>query len=186
MNPQIRRAEPSDRPEWLRLRRSLWPDCPEEDHQKEITGYLAGGGQVVFVAVRPTGGLCGFVEASLRSQAEDCQSSPVGYVEGWYVDPHVRNQGIGGLLLAAAESWTVAQGCREMASDAELGNETSRKAHLGLGYEETSRLVHFRKPLPVTNSTRNALQPDARSLRLVTVPGRFAVCRLAPDEPVPA
>ena len=89
-------------------------------------------------------------------------------------------------MLAAVESWAVAQGCREMASDAELANETSRKAHLGLGYEETSRLVHFRKPLPVTASARDELQPDARSLRLLTLPGRFAVCRLAPDEPVPA
>jgi hypothetical protein len=34
-----------------------------------------------------------------------------------------------------------------MASDAEIGNELSLKAHQGLGYEETSRLVHLRKEL---------------------------------------
>jgi hypothetical protein len=151
-----------------------------------MNDYLASGRNAAFVAVRPTGGLCGFVETSLRSQAEDCQSSPVGYVEGWYVDPDVRKRGIGGSLLAVAESWAVGHGCREMASDTEFANEISRKAHLGLGYEETSRLVHFRKPLPETASPRDTHQPDARSLRLVTVPGRFAVCRLAPDEPLPA
>jgi hypothetical protein len=34
-----------------------------------------------------------------------------------------------------------------MASDAEIGNDLSLAAHLNLGYNETSRLVHLRKEL---------------------------------------
>jgi hypothetical protein len=34
-----------------------------------------------------------------------------------------------------------------MASDAELGNDSSLAIHLNLGYKETSRLVHLRKEL---------------------------------------
>ena len=42
--------------------------------------------------------------------AHGCQSSPVGYIEAWYVDPDVRRQGYGHALLAAAEGWAVEQG----------------------------------------------------------------------------
>jgi prepilin-type N-terminal cleavage/methylation domain-containing protein len=38
-------------------------------------------------------------------------------------------------------------GCTEMASDSEIGNDLSLRAHQSLGYEETSRLIHLRKDL---------------------------------------
>jgi hypothetical protein len=34
-----------------------------------------------------------------------------------------------------------------MASDAEVENAVSRRAHAALGYHEVIRLAHFRKPL---------------------------------------
>lgn len=100
-----------------------------------------------FVAIRPEGGLCGFLEASVRPFAEGCDSRPVGYVEGWYVDREVRRQGIGGELVGAAEAWAIVQGCREMASDCVIGNEISLLAHLALGYTEAERLIHLKKSL---------------------------------------
>jgi aminoglycoside 6'-N-acetyltransferase I len=102
----------------------------------------------VFVAERAEGGLCGFVETSVRPWADGCSHRPVGYVEGWYVDHDTRRQGIGRALIKAAESWARGKGCREMASDAELWNTLSHQAHTALGYEETARLVLFRKDLP--------------------------------------
>jgi len=71
----------------------------------------------------------------------------VGYLEGWYVEPELRRMGIGRSLVAAAEKWARERQCVEMASDAEVGNESSVAAHLRLGYEETARLVHLRKDL---------------------------------------
>lgn len=56
------------------------------------------------------------------------QHAPVGYVEAWYVDPDVRRTGYGRALLAAAEAWALRRGCREMASDAQLGNAVSHAA----------------------------------------------------------
>jgi aminoglycoside 6'-N-acetyltransferase I len=93
------------------------------------------------------GGLCGFVEASVRPWAVNCEAMPVGYLESWYVDPDRRRQGVGRALVEAAEGWARAHGCRQMASDAELANLLSHQAHARLGYEETARLVLFKKDL---------------------------------------
>src|SRR5690606_28928841 len=63
-----------------------------------------------------------------------CVGSPVGYIEGWYVLPAWRRQGVGAMLVEAAERWAAEQGCAEMASDIELDNAASLKAHMALGF----------------------------------------------------
>jgi aminoglycoside 6'-N-acetyltransferase I len=103
--------------------------------------------QFVIVADAGDKKLAGFLEASIRPFVEDCESDNVGYLEGWFVDPEFRRRGLGRALVAAAETWARSRGASEMASDAEIGNEPSLKAHTRLGYEETSRLVHLRKEL---------------------------------------
>jgi aminoglycoside 6'-N-acetyltransferase I len=143
----VRSVRPEDRAEWLRMRRALWDDCPVEQQVGEMEEILGSGTEEVFVAERPGGGLCGFVEAAIRPWAIGCEARPVGYIEGWYVDPDMRRRGVGRALVEAAEAWTRSRGCRQMASDAELWNEVSHQAHGALGYEETARLVLFRKDL---------------------------------------
>ena len=71
----------------------------------------------------------------------------MGYIEAWYVDPHVRGQKLGRELAYAAERWAREKGCTEMASDTWLENEASIQAHLRMGYYEAERLVHFVKRL---------------------------------------
>jgi len=145
---QIRQALLEDKDEWLRMRRLLWPDTPDEEHLQEIEVYFqAGAVDAAFVALRPFGELAGFLEASLRKYADGCSTSPVGYIEGWYVDSDLRRQGVGSLLVAAAETWALSLGCSEMASDCLLDNHASLAAHLALGYEEAERLIHFRKSI---------------------------------------
>ena len=63
------------------------------------------------------------------------------------MDPEFRRVGVGGLLVGHAEQWAHLQGSKEMASDCELENDIGLKAHLGMGFEETSRLIHLRKRL---------------------------------------
>jgi aminoglycoside 6'-N-acetyltransferase I len=143
----IRGPRDDDRREWLRMRRALWEDYPEDEQEREAEGILKSDSDEVFFAERPEGGLCGFVETSIRSRADGCETTPVGYLEGWYVDPDVRRCGIGRALVEAAERWARSRGCRQMASDAELWNTVSHQAHGALGYDETSRLVLFKKDL---------------------------------------
>jgi aminoglycoside 6'-N-acetyltransferase I len=143
----VRGPGQDDRAEWLRMRRTLWEDRPDDQQVREIEEVLSNVSEAVFVAERPEGGLCGFVEASIRPWAEGCESRPVGYIEGWYVDPDMRRRGIGRALVEAVEAWARSKGCRQMASDAELWNIVSHQAHGALGFTETARLVLFKKDL---------------------------------------
>ena len=143
----IRRATSADKPEWLRMRLLLWPYGTAEGFSIDMDGLLADPLTPVFVAAHPGGGLGGFLEAGTRKYAEGCESSPVGYIEGWYVDEDLREQGFGAALVKAVEDWARSQGLTEMASDTWLENEASIQAHLNMGYEEAERLVHFAKRL---------------------------------------
>ena len=149
MANHVRPLADADHDEWLRQRLALWPDATPEDHRAEMAEYFSGPRPAaVLVCPRADGGLRGFVEVGIRDYAEGCDGDWIGYIEGWYVDPDSRHLGIGRALMAAAEAWAVAQGCREMASDAELANTGSQAAHGHLGYAEVGRSIHFRKVLP--------------------------------------
>jgi aminoglycoside 6'-N-acetyltransferase I len=147
MSHSIRRATYEDKPDWLRMRQGLWPDAPIEYLDFDMDDLLADPDYAVFVASGADGKLVAFIEAGLRDYGEGCETSPVGYIEAWYVDEHVRGQKLGKELVQAAEQWARAKGCSEMASDTWLENETSIAAHLKLGYQEAERLVHFVKRL---------------------------------------
>lgn len=149
---QVRRFRDDDVSEWLRLSQALDPATPREEHLADMRLIRARRDAAVFVVERPTGGLAGYVEIASRSYADGCATSPVGYVEAWYVDADVRRTGYGRALLAAAEEWARAQGYTEIASDALLENELSLYAHLGTGYRIVDRVVQFRKSLVADRS----------------------------------
>lgn len=146
--PQIiRRVTPADRTEWLRMRRLLWPTADPASMAAELDSIMNDPMTPVFVAVREGGGLCGLLEAGTRPYADGCDTTPVGYIEGWYVDEDVRGIGIGRALVAEAEDWARERGLHEMASDTAVTNTAGFKAHLSLGYKEMEHLIHFAKNL---------------------------------------
>ena len=144
---KVRAYRDSDWTEWLRMSVALFPQYTAEDLAAGMRTHRARSDADVFVAERDDGSIAGFVEVGAREYADGCETSPVGYVEAWYVDPDVRRSGYGRALLAAAEDWARERGYREMASDAQLGNDGSLTAHLRSGYQEVDRVVQFRKEL---------------------------------------
>lgn len=146
---QVRRATDADVEVWAGLRTALWPEEDATAHAAEIRDALMQPrGVVAFLAIAADGQACGFAEATLRHDyVNGTESSPVGFLEGWYVAPEARGNGAGRALVAAVEQWTREQGCSELASDALLDNEPSHRAHAACGFEETERVVYFRKRL---------------------------------------
>jgi len=144
---RIREFRDSDWDEWRRMGQALLPDEDHEDDEVEMRALLARADAAVFLAERPDGSVCGYVEVGMRGYADGCRSSPVPYIEAWYVDPDVRRRGYGRALLAAAEKWARGRGYTEIASDALLDNAVSLEAHTRSGYEVVERIVQFRKSL---------------------------------------
>jgi aminoglycoside 6'-N-acetyltransferase I len=147
MEITIRRATLEDKSDWLRMRLLLWIYSTAPEIEPELDTILTDPGQAVFIASAPDGRRVGFVEAATRNYGEGCKTSPVGYIEGWYVDEDLRGLGIGRRLVETAEEWARQKGYQEMASDTWLENDASIYAHLKMGYEEVERLVHFVKRL---------------------------------------
>ncbi|MBJ4145321.1 GNAT family N-acetyltransferase, partial [Escherichia coli] len=54
-------------------------------------------------------------------------------------------RGVAKQLIAAVQRWGTNKGCREMASDTSPENTISQKVHQALGFEETERVIFYRK-----------------------------------------
>ena len=149
MKPLIRPAQPADAQAWLELRRAFW-STENDDHEVEIASYFDGPpGEplAVLLAFDQTGNAIGLTELSIRPYAEGCATKRVAYLEGWYVAPTVRRQGVGRALVTASEEWGRSMGCSEFASDTQLDNEQSAIAHRALGFAEVGPIRCFRKDL---------------------------------------
>jgi aminoglycoside 6'-N-acetyltransferase I len=156
----IRKLRETDQPRWLELRRALWPDCPDGRHVLEMEQLLRSDGAILLAEERG-GQVVGFAELSIRKDhVEGTTSAPVPYLEGWYVMPAHRGMGIGRALIRHVEEWALAAGFSEIASDAELNNPDSIRAHAHLGFREVGRTVHFVRRLKPPSGTEPGNHED--------------------------
>lgn len=143
---EIRRPTAADGEIWLRMRNEFWPQCDLDQHRREMEVMLSRQDAAALLAFEGDKSL-GFIELTLRREAEGCQSSPIGYIEGWFVEEAARGTGVGKALIEAGERWAREHGCVEMASNTGIANEAGQKAHLALGFGVVDHLVHFRKEI---------------------------------------
>ena len=146
----VRPVTPSDAAGWIRLRRGLWPEESGTELDREVEGFFAGTlpePEAVLLAIAEGGEAVGVVELSIRPTAEGCRTNRIAYVEAWYVAPGARRAGAGRALIAAAEEWGRSRGCEEIASDTEIANEASARAHRAVGFEDAGVVRCFRKEL---------------------------------------
>ena len=148
----IRSATANDLDAITRLCVALWPDATADEHREHAAAIIVGPVPstlpLALLVAELDGHVVGFIEIGLRSHADGCDThTPVGFVEGWAVDPAHQRHAVGRALMVAAEHWARAAGARELASDTWLDNEPSQRAHEALGFEVVDRCVHYRKPL---------------------------------------
>ncbi len=148
---RIERATLADVDSVAALRHALWPDIPVGELFEEARGLIedqnANAAVLLAFADRQVVAI-GLAEVTLRRDyVNGCDSSPVAFLEGIYVAPAHRRQGIAQALVDAAIDWGRARGAMEFASDALLDNVGSHAFHVAIGFEETERVVYFRRAI---------------------------------------
>ena len=142
----VKPIQPRDESDWLELRVGLWPHRSAEEHLNEMKRHVSEPhrfGQ--FIVRNEQGAPLGFSEATVRTDyVNGTESSPVGFLEGMYVKPASRQEGVARVLVQAAMQWAKANGCSEFASDTSTENRISQAVHRRLGFIETERVVYFK------------------------------------------
>ena len=141
-------ATPQDSEEWLTLALALWPHEERSLLENFFHSRFTCDNYRTIFCRNDTGEPIAFVDLSIRHEyIEGSDSSPVGYVEGLYVMPEYRKQGIATALLRMGEDWSRENGCTEYASDTELSNIDSQNFHFCYGFGKAETIVHFIKKL---------------------------------------
>jgi aminoglycoside 6'-N-acetyltransferase I len=150
--------------DWLALRLALWPESPRHEHEAEMADFAADPRRYAqWLARDADGGAVGLAEAAIRSDyVNGCETSPVAFLEGLYVAPGRRGQGIARALVDEVARWGAARGCRELASDTQADNLPSQAVHRALGFAEAERTVAYVRTLaPARPADDVLLRPAA-------------------------
>ncbi len=144
---KVRPMREEDLSRWAEMRHRFWPSATIEEHSAKIKESFGKPDFLSFVAEANNDELVGFSEVSIRPFANGCKEQPVVFVEGIWVEDSFRKRGIGHSLIEAIEDWARENGFRELGSDCAISNSISISAHHAWGFEETERVVYFRKDL---------------------------------------
>ena len=153
----VRRLVRADRSQWLSMRQALWPHHDRSAHAAETAALLdhpedfGARNYAVFISRAADATTVGFAECTRRDSVTFTTASPVGYLEGIYVEPEHRRSGFGQKLMRGVEQWAAALGCSALASDAAAENLESRAFHIAMGFTVVDQvpggLAYFCKSL---------------------------------------
>ena len=139
------RARVEDASQLAELVGIVWPEHSREELTEIVGEYIGSDNSAVYYALAD-GQTVGVALCALRHDyVEGCSTSPVGYLEGIYVHEGDRRNHFATEMIGAFEKWARRMGCREVASDCEIGNVGSEALHLACDFEETNRIICFAK-----------------------------------------
>ena len=140
---KLREISEDDIPHWIKMRKQLWPHA-SYDELKEVEHLFKAKTFTCFFAESGSD-LVGFMEFAIRPYVNGCDTSPVAFIEGLWVDDHFQKRGIGRLFIKTAEDLARSHSIKELASDTRIESTHSIHAHKVWGFVETERVVYFRK-----------------------------------------
>lgn len=143
----IKKANKHDTKILANLAIKLWPNHTLEELIFDFENLLKDRHAKCFIKYNK-GVPVGFAHCGLRyDYVEGTTTSPVGYLEGIFVESNYRNLGFAKELILACEQWAKQKGCSEFASDCEMFNYESVKFHMAVGFEKANEIICFRKKI---------------------------------------
>lgn len=144
---EVKRAAAADVHAIAEMAMKMWKGHTREELTEEFLALIESEDAAVFLGAE-TGKYTGFAQCQLRHDyVEGTDTSPVGYLEGIFVEAEYRRQGWAKRLLEACEAWSREKGCVEFASDCEIDNADSLAFHMKMGFIEAGRIICFQKTL---------------------------------------
>ena len=142
MDILIRTLKNTDKDMYIVLIKKLWNDIKDAEIDTIMMESYQGK-HTVYVAEYKNK-IIGFLNTSHRTDyVEGTSSSPVGYIEGVYVEETYRHNHVAKNLIYHAIEAFNKQGILEVASDVEIDNKASLKFHDKIGFKEVSTIKHF-------------------------------------------
>ena len=132
----------------LKMSLKLWKDFNKDELQKILRWSDTLKNQKIMLAKDSKDNAVGFTIVSIRADyVEGAEKSPTGYLEGIYIEPDYRNQGIARELINRGEQWLKQNNCTQIGSDTWLTDKSARAFHQKLGFRVEDELVHFLKDI---------------------------------------
>ena len=143
----IREATVQDAQLLASLAMNVWKESSLKEIITEFKQMTKSNEAVAFILIIEEQAV-GFAQCQLRHDyVEGTNTSPVGYLEGIFVEKEFRHKGYASELLLKCEDWVKTKGCLQFASDCELDNIDSLAFHLKVGFTEANRMICFTKQL---------------------------------------
>ena len=143
----VRKAEAAHAGTIAGLAVQMWNTSTVPELTREFLDMMEQGKGQFFLKY-DQGTPVGFAQCALRTDyVEGTETSPVGYLEGVFIQEAYRRKGYARELLSECEKWAKKKGCREFASDCEAVNDSSFRFHLAVGFGEANRIICFTKKL---------------------------------------
>jgi GNAT superfamily N-acetyltransferase len=135
----VREAVPSDAGEIIRLFIQLGHPQPEGSAASRVAAFYAAGDRILVAENSPSVQERKLLGATtLHITPEIHRAGPIGRMTAVVVDEPARGQGIGGLLIAAAEKYFAEHGCAMVEVTSNKKRVDAHRFYEQLGYTGTS------------------------------------------------
>lgn len=142
LGASVREALPSDAQRIASLALQLGYDVPLAHVERQLAHL--GDRRAVLVAVVPRAGVVGWTSVAVHETVIDGERADI---EGLVVEDEYRGNGVGELLVKAAETWARRQGCTSMRLLSNVVRERAHRFYKRLGYDVLKTQHAFKKSL---------------------------------------
>lgn len=142
LGTSVREALPADAQRIMALAGQLGYEVPLDHVERQL--QRMNDEHTILVAVVPRAGVVGWIGIALREAITDSGRADI---EGLVVEDEYRGNGIGQLLVEAAEAWARRHGCTSMRLVSNVVRERAHEFYKRLGYQVLKTQHAFKKTL---------------------------------------